>query len=160
LLLFVDDYFKRNERNDQSTESISYFTAFKIGCFQVLSMVFPGLSRSAATIVGGLSQGLNRQRAAEFAFFLAVPTMLAASLKDGYEYYKGIKAHTIMPLSGEQIGILVVGNIVAFIVAMLAIQTFIGYLNRHGFKIFGYYRIAIGLLILILQAAGFQLFVH
>ncbi|MEN9612772.1 MAG: hypothetical protein RLZZ628_3586, partial [Bacteroidota bacterium] len=114
--------------------------------------------RSAATIIGGLTQGLNREKAAEFAFFLAVPTMAAASLKDGLEYYKGIKSGAIHALTHHQILVLALGNLVAFVVAMVAIKTFIGFLNQNGFKMFGYYRIIIGLLILGLQFAGVQLF--
>jgi undecaprenyl-diphosphatase len=157
VLLFVDQWFAKNESLPQQEEP-DFMTAFKIGCFQVLSMILPGLSRSAATIIGGLTQGLNREKAAEFAFFLAVPTMAAASLKDGLEYYKGIKSGAIHALTHHQIIILALGNLVAFVVAMVAIKTFIGFLNQNGFKMFGYYRIIIGLLILGLQFAGVQLF--
>jgi undecaprenyl-diphosphatase len=160
LLLFVDDWFSQNEKQSNAQKEITYRMAFTIGCFQVLAMLLPGLSRSAATIIGGLQQKLTKERAAEFSFFLAVPTMAAASLKDGYEYFKGIKLGEIAPLSTEQWGILLVGNIVAFVVAMIAIRTFIQFVTKNGFKVFGYYRIAIGLLILILQAAGFQLFIN
>lgn len=157
ILLFVDKWFAKNETAEQ--KEVSYKNAFIIGCFQVLSMIFPGLSRAAATIVGGLTQGLNRQRAAEFSFLLALPTMAAASLKEGYEYYKETQAGLIAPLSNDQVWTLVLGNVVAFIVALIAIKTFINFLTKNGFKIFGWYRIAIGLLILILHFAGVQLFV-
>lgn len=160
ILLFIDDYFADNEKNSGASQEITYKKAFTVGCFQVLSMILPGLSRSAATIIGGLSQKLTREKAAEFSFFLAVPTMAAATLKDSYEYYKMVKDATVPPLSTDEIGLLAVGNIVAFVVAMLAIKTFIGFLTKNGFKVFGYYRIVVGLLILVLQAAGFQLFVH
>lgn len=159
ILLFVDKWFAKNELGDSPQKEITYKNAFVIGCFQVLSMVFPGLSRAAATIIGGLTQQLNRQRAAEFSFLLAVPTMAAASLKEGYEYYKDTKAGLIAPLSNEQVWTLVLGNVVAFIVALIAIKTFINFLTKHGFKVFGWYRIAIGLLILVLHFAGVQLFV-
>ena len=161
ILLFVDDWFSKNENNPtDASQEITYKKALTIGCFQVLALIFPGLSRSAATIVGGLTQKLTRQRAAEFSFFLAVPTMAAATLKDGYEFFKDVKTGVVAPLSTEQVYILILGNIVAFAVAFLAIRTFIGFLTRNGFKVFGYYRIVVGLLILILQAAGVALFTH
>lgn len=160
VLLFVDKWFAKNEAIDNEKEDISYKNALVIGSFQVLSMIFPGLSRAAATIIGGLTQHLNRQRAAEFSFLLAVPTMAAASLKEGYEYFKDTKAGLVDPLSNEQIWILVLGNIVAFVVALIAIKTFINFLTRHGFKVFGWYRIAVGLLILILHFVGVELFVN
>ncbi len=169
LLLFIDDWFIKNE-DDPTPESqeMTYKKALTVGCFQVLAMILPGLSRSAATIVGGLTQKLTRQKAAEFSFFLAVPTMAAATLKDGYEFWKGVKlyginpndVHAIAPLSSQQWGVLAVGNIVAFVVAVIAIRTFIGFLTKYGFKWFGYYRIVVGMLILILQAIGIELFIH
>jgi undecaprenyl-diphosphatase len=148
LFLFLDKLF-----NDDGKEDItpSYPSAFKIGLFQVIAMI-PGVSRSAATIIGGLTQKLTRKAAAEFSFFLAVPTMFAATAKKMYDFYKdGIAFET------TQINLLIVGNIVAFIVAMIAIKSFIGYLTKHGFKLFGYYRIIVGLLILILYFSGYQL---
>ncbi|MEO0044602.1 MAG: hypothetical protein RL329_4050 [Bacteroidota bacterium] len=157
VLLFVDQWFAKNEQLPQKDEP-DFLTAFKIGCFQVLSMLLPGLSRSAATIIGGLTQGLNREKAAEFAFFLAVPTMAAASAKSGLEYYKDVKKGILPALTQHDMVILAIGNLVAFVVAMIAIKTFIGFLNQNGFKMFGYYRIIIGLLILGLQFAGVQLF--
>ena len=161
ILLFVDDWFAKNETDTiEAEQEITYKKAALIGCFQVLAMALPGLSRSAATIIGGLTQKLTRQKAAEFSFFLAVPTMAAATLKDGYEFYKMVKINEIAPLSTEQILILVLGNVVAFIVAFIAIRTFIDFLTKRGFKVFGYYRIVVGLLILALQAAGVSLFVH
>ena len=161
ILLFVDNWFIGNE--DKPTEEIqvvTYKKALTIGCFQVLAMIFPGLSRSAATIVGGLTQKLTRQRAAEFSFFLAVPTMAAATLKDGYEFWKGVKLGEIAPLTSADWGVLAVGNIVSFVVALIAIRTFIGFLTKNGFKVFGYYRIIVGLLILILQVMGVELFLN
>jgi undecaprenyl-diphosphatase len=148
LFLFIDKLFNDENKSDASP---SYPSAFKIGMFQVIAMI-PGVSRSAATIIGGLTQGLTRKAAAEFSFFLAVPTMFAATAKKGYDYYKeGIV------LDGSQINVLVVGNIVAFIVALIAIKSFIGFLTKHGFKLFGYYRIAVGLIILALYFAGYNL---
>ncbi|MFM2266628.1 MAG: Undecaprenyl-diphosphatase [Bacteroidota bacterium] len=161
VLLFVDDWFAKNESpTNENGEQITYQKAFFIGCFQVLAMLLPGLSRSAATIIGGLAQGMTRKAAAEFAFFLAVPTMTAASLKESYDFYKEVKTGAIPALTSQDWTILAVGNIVAFVVAMAAIRFFIGYLTKYGFKVFGYYRIAIGLLLLIMQAAGVALSVH
>lgn len=137
ILLKVDEWFKSS-----SEEKISYLTALKIGFFQTLAMV-PGVSRSGASIVGGMTQGLSRTTAAEFSFFLAVPTMLGATLKKTYDYYQ-----EGFVLSSEQINLLIVGNVVGFLVAILAIKTFIDYLSKHGFKIFGYYRIIFGFFIL------------
>ncbi len=144
ILLKVDDWFTPKEEA-QSTDEISYMTALKIGLFQCLAMI-PGVSRSGASIIGGMSQKLSRTTAAEFSFFLAVPTMLGATIKKCYDYYNDGYI-----LSGEQINLLIIGNIVGFIVAMLAIKSFIGYLSKHGFKMFGYYRIVAGLAILIIH---------
>lgn len=140
LLLKVDDWFKGSAETE-----VSYLTALKIGFFQCLAMI-PGVSRSGASIVGGMSQNLSRTAAAEFSFFLAVPTMLGATAKKVYDYYK-----SGLVLSSEEVNILIIGNVVAFLVAMLAIKTFIGYLNRNGFKIFGYYRIIAGIAILLIH---------
>lgn len=144
ILLKVDDWFAPKEETKE-TENISYMTALKIGLFQCLAMI-PGVSRSGASIIGGMSQKLSRKTAAEFSFFLAVPTMLGATVKKCYDYYKDG-----FVLSNEQVNLLIIGNIVAFIVALLAIKSFIGYLQKHGFKMFGYYRIIAGLAILIIH---------
>lgn len=144
VLLFVDKWFNKPIED----QTISYPTAFKIGLFQCISMI-PGVSRSAATIIGGMTQKLNRKTAAEFSFFLAVPTMFAAS---GYKLMSNYKA-----IDMQNIELLIVGNIVAFIVALIAIKSFITYLTKHGFKVFGYYRIIVGLVILVLIALGFDL---
>lgn len=143
ILLKVDDWFQSPE-TEIATE-ISYLTAFKIGLFQCLAMV-PGVSRSGASIVGGMTQKLSRTSAAEFSFFLAVPTMLGATAKKCYDYYKDG-----FVLTQDQINFLIIGNVVAFIVALLAIKTFIGFLSKNGFKVFGYYRIAIGIALLIIN---------
>ena len=140
LLLKVDDWFG----NSTNTE-ITYLTAFKIGLFQCLAMI-PGVSRSGASIVGGMSQKLSRSAAAEFSFFLAVPTMFGATLKKCYDYYKDG-----FLLTHEQINFLIIGNVVAFIVALIAIKSFIGFLSKHGFKVFGYYRIAAGIILLVIH---------
>lgn len=149
VLLKVDDWFKSNEEldlnNPEAHTKISYSSALKIGFFQCLAMV-PGTSRSGASIIGGMTQKLNRKTAAEFSFFLAVPTMFGATTKKLYDYYQ---AGFI--LSSDQINYLIIGNIVAFIVALIAIKSFIDYLSRKGFKIFGYYRIILGIGLLLIH---------
>ena len=150
ILLKVDDWFAPREEA-QTTKEISYSTALKIGLFQCLAMI-PGVSRSGASIIGGMSQKLSRKTAAEFSFFLAVPTMLGATVKKCYDYYKDG-----FVLSHDQVNLLIIGNVIAFIVAMLAIKSFIGYLSKHGFKMFGYYRIIAGLAILIIHIWIFKL---
>ena len=149
ILLFVDKWFKNGTIDD--TNDIKYSTAFKIGLFQCLSMI-PGTSRSAATIIGGMSQKLNRKTAAEFSFFLAVPTMFGATAKKLYDFYKD--GYVINP---EEIKLLVVGNVVAFIIAMLAIRYFITFLQTRGFRLFGWYRIIVGGVLLILLLSGHDL---
>ena len=144
ILLKVDDWFTDKEETQHSQE-ISYLQAFKIGLFQCLAMI-PGVSRSGASIIGGMSQKLSRTSAAEFSFFLAVPTMFGATLKKCYDYYKDGYV-----LSHDQINYLIVGNIVAFIVALLAIKSFIGFLTKNGFKVFGYYRIIVGIILLLIH---------
>jgi undecaprenyl-diphosphatase len=144
ILLFVDKWFN----NEKENQEITYPKALKIGFFQLISMI-PGVSRSAATIIGGMSQKLTRKNAAEFSFFLAIPTMFGATALELFKTYKTINT--------DNIKILLVGNAVAFIVALIAIKGFINYLTKHGFKAFGYYRIAIGLLILGLFAFGINL---
>jgi len=146
LLLFIDNAFKNTTIKED--EEISYPKAFTIGLWQVLAMI-PGVSRSAASIIGGMQQGLTRKLAAEFSFFLAVSPMLAASVKDLYDFYK--EKGTI---ASHEISLLAVGNIVAFIVAMIAIKFFISYLQKYGFKMFGWYRIIVGAAIIILVVAG------
>lgn len=144
VLLFIDKWFTNNNIVDE--EKITYSKAFMVGCFQVLSIVFPGLSRSAATIIGGMSQKLSRSLAAEFSFFLAVPTMLAASVKTMYDVYK----ETPEVLVASNLKTLGIGAVVSYIVALLAIKFFIGYLQKNGFKIFGWYRIIAGFTVLFL----------
>lgn len=143
--LFMDKIFNSESHPDQQ---ISYPRAFKIGLFQVIAMI-PGVSRSAATIIGGLSQKLTRKNAAEFSFFLAVPTMFAATVLSGYSYYSDGYS-----LTSDEVSILIVGNIAAFIVAMIAIKSFINFLTKHGFRLFGYYRIVVGVIILALYYFG------
>jgi len=149
ILLFVDKWFA-NPRID-SVDEVSYMDAFKIGCFQCLAMI-PGVSRSGATIVGGMSQKMSRKLAAEFSFFLAVPTMLGATLKKSMDYFQ---KHDVV--TADQINLLILGNAVAFIVAALVIKGFISFLNKHGFRIFGWYRIVVGSAILVLLAFDIDL---
>ena len=149
ILLFVDKWF--NNPDVKEEKEISYLTALKIGFFQCLSMI-PGTSRSAATIVGGMSQKLSRKAAAEFSFFLAVPTMFAATGKKLYDFYK--EGHVF---TGEEVRLLAIGNVIAFIVALLAIKTFITFLERRGFQLFGWYRILVGGIIIILYLSGHNL---
>jgi undecaprenyl-diphosphatase len=148
LLLFVENWFKSPVIKEE--KEISNKNAFVIGLFQVLSIIFPGLSRSAATIVGGMQQNLTRKLAAEFSFYLAVPTMLAATVKSLYDVYK----ESPEVLGTQNVSTLLLGSGVAFIVAMLAIKFFIGFLQKHGFKLFGYYRIIVGVILLLLIWKG------
>ena len=148
ILLFIDNLFKENTIKEE--KNISYPKAFIIGCFQVLSVLFPGLSRSAATIIGGMSQKLTRKLAAEFSFFLAVPTMIAASAKSFYDVYKE-HPEVLVKSNMTTLGI---GAVISFIVALLSIRFFISYIQKHGFKLFGFYRIVLGVVILILLFSG------
>lgn len=127
---------------------VGWLQALIIGCYQCLAMI-PGVSRSASAIVGGLTQKLNMKRAAEFSFFLAVPTITAAA---GYKLMKGFSY-----VKGTDINLLLLGNLVSFIIGMIAIRFFIGLITRYGLKFFGYYRILIGVLILVLYALGHKL---
>ena len=147
LLLFIDKFFTKAEasQNQESEqEGITYKKSFIIGCFQVLSILFPGLSRSAATIIGGMSQQLNKKTALEFSFFLAVPTMLAASAKSTLDVYQ-----TNPEVFGqENLITLFIGAVVAFVVALLSVQFFMRIVEKRGFAPFGWYRIVLGLSIL------------
>jgi undecaprenyl-diphosphatase len=147
VLLFIDKWFANTQTNDE----VTYPKALKIGLFQVIAMI-PGVSRSAATIIGGLQQKLSRKAAAEFSFFLAVPTMFAAT---AYKLFKYVKQGG--SFGSEEITLLAIGNIVAFVVAMIAIKAFISYLTKYGFKIFGWYRIIVGAIIVILYTMGYNL---
>ncbi len=143
ILLFVDNWFNKPTVTEE--KDINYLTALKIGAFQCLAVV-PGVSRSAATIVGGMSQKLTRTAAAEFSFFLAVPTMFGATLKELYDFHK----HHEQMFTGDEVKFLIIGNVIAFVVAMLAIKTFITFLEKKGFKMFGYYRIVAGIVLIAL----------
>lgn len=148
LLLFVDRWFNKPEVFEEA--QVSNRHALMIGLYQVLAIIFPGLSRSAATIIGGMQQKLSRSLAAEFSFYLAVPTMLAATVKSLYDVYK----ESPEVLSTGNLNTLLLGSVIAFIVAVLAIRFFISFLQKHGFRLFGWYRIAVGIVLLILILAG------
>ena len=147
-MLFCDKKFNHGSDDTELTEK----RALKIGLFQCIAMI-PGVSRSMATIVGGMSQRLTRRAAAEFSFFLAVPTMLAAT---GYEVLKLFLSDKSAALTGN-VGTLIIGNVVAFVVALLAIKFFINFVTKYGFKAFGWYRIIVGGAILIMLACGVDL---
>jgi undecaprenyl-diphosphatase len=158
ILLFVDKWFKDDEHKDHTTPS--HKASFVIGLFQVISL-FPGVSRSAATIIGGLSQKLSRRGAAEFSFFLAVPVMFAATAKKLYDFYKELDPIThehVNHIGSNEIKMLIIGNVVAFIVAMIAIKFFINFLSKNGFRLFGIYRIIIGIAFLALYYSGSGIF--
>jgi undecaprenyl-diphosphatase len=147
VLVFIDKVL-----NPTKEVVITFPKAFVIGLAQCISMI-PGVSRSAATIIGGMTQGLTRKQAAEFSFFLAVPTMFGAS---ALKLFKGISEHPDV-FQGDNLTVLLIGNAVAFVVAMLAIRFFVGFLTKHGFRVFGWYRIILGGVLLILLALGVNL---
>jgi undecaprenyl-diphosphatase len=163
ILLFIDRAFNRPQAGRE--EQVSYKNSFMIGLWQCLAMI-PGISRSAASIIGGMQQKLSRHEAAEFSFFLAVPTMMAATgyalvLKNWNLDANGtpieenaIRGYDILLSSPEHITAFIIGNIVAFVVAMLVVKFFISFLKKHGFKIWGVYRICLGLLLFILMYIG------
>lgn len=149
ILLFVDKWF--NNPKIENSDNISYKQSFIIGLYQCLALI-PGTSRSASTIVGGMTQSLTRKAAAEFSFFLAIPMMLGASVVKLYKFMK--EGHVF---TGEEINLLIVGNVIGFVVAIVAIKTFIGVLTKYGFKAFGWYRIVVGLVIIGLLLSGHSL---
>lgn len=147
ILLRIDKWLSTDQE-----KKITNGRALGIGLFQCIALI-PGVSRSAATIIGGMAQGLTRKQAAEFSFFLAVPTMAAAS---AYKLLKGWKETPEM-FTMENMQLALVGNAVAFVVALLSIRFLIGWLTRHGFQLFGWYRIVLGLVLLTLSALGVEL---
>lgn len=156
ILMFIDNMFRVH--TIESDDQITYPRAFLVGCWQVLAMI-PGVSRSAASIIGGMQQKFTRHLAAEFSFFIAVPTMLAAScytlfLKKWNNGFITRKGYEIILESNENIYSFIVGNIVAFVVAMLAIKFFINYLKIYGFRAFGVYRVIAGLILLAIIYSG------
>ena len=148
-MLFCDKIFGNGNERTPMTEK----RAFIIGLFQCISMI-PGVSRSMATIVGGMAQKLSRKAAAEFSFFLAVPTMFAAM---AYKMLKLFSEPEGADLIMNNMGTLLLGNVVAFVVALLAIKFFIGFVTRYGFKAFGWYRIIVGGVILVMLLTGHNL---
>ena len=148
-MLFSDRIFNKGSEETRLTEKRAFF----IGLFQCISMI-PGVSRSMATIVGGMAQKLTRKAAAEFSFFLAVPTMLAATM---FKMLKIFTEENEMQILRENLDTLIIGNVVAFIVAMLAIKFFINFVTKYGFKAFGWYRIIVGGIILTMLLTGHNL---
>lgn len=141
LLLFIDKLFTAPTVEQQE---LSYKQSFIVGCFQVLSILFPGLSRSAATIIGGMSQKLTKKTAAEFSFFLAVPTMLAASAKSTLDVYQDSPE----VFTSNNLYTLLIGALVAFFVALISVKFFINFIQKKGFALFGWYRIIVGIAII------------
>lgn len=152
ILLFVDKWFKNPRIHDE--KDMSFKTAITIGFWQCLAMM-PGTSRSAASIIGGMNQGLSRKAAAEFSFFLAVPTMMAVTVYSVFvkTWGKGtvneMKGYEMILQDQEHILLFILGNVIAFITALIAVKTFIAILNKYGFKFWGWYRIIIGIVLLI-----------
>ncbi|HWU43151.1 MAG TPA: undecaprenyl-diphosphate phosphatase [Bdellovibrio sp.] len=145
VLIWSDKVFAHLTAIGRKTSDLTYKDSVKLGLFQSIAMI-PGVSRSGATIMGGLTLGLQKKEAAEFSFFLAVPTMAAATLYKLLKIYKTIQH--------DQVGLLLTGTFVSFVVAMLAIRFFMGIVTRYGFRGFGYYRIVLGVIILILLYTG------
>lgn len=148
VLLFIEKVFTRNTIDHE--HNMSYKNSFMVGVWQVLAMI-PGTSRAAATMIGGMQQGLTRRFAAEFSFFLAVPTMVAAT---GYKLMKATKEHPEMLKDKQNLAMLGLGNVIAFVVAMIAVKTFITILQKSGLKAFGVYRIVAAAAIFILMYQG------
>ncbi|MDR2122965.1 MAG: undecaprenyl-diphosphate phosphatase [Flavobacteriaceae bacterium] len=151
LLLFIDRFFKNPTVVKE--ENISIKQAVIIGFWQCLAMM-PGTSRSAASIIGGMQQKLSREAAAEFSFFLAVPTMLAVTvysltLKKWKEGNVEMKGYELLASNSDHLGLFLLGNLIAFIVAIFAIKFFVGVIKKYGFKMWGWYRIIVGILLLI-----------
>lgn len=145
VLLFIDKYFNQDHKSDQQP---TFRQAFNIGLFQCLALL-PGMSRSAATMIGAMTQGFNRKSAAEFSFLLAVPTMFVITAYQMLKSYKTIKP--------EDMDMLLLGNAISFVVAILAIKFFVGFLTKYGFRVFGIYRIIVGVGILVLLGLGYDL---
>ncbi|MEP7269667.1 MAG: undecaprenyl-diphosphate phosphatase [Saprospiraceae bacterium] len=151
VLVFIDGFFKTQTISTEP--EISNKNALSIGFWQTIAMI-PGVSRSAASIIGGMQQKLTRELAAEFSFFLAVPTMAAATLYSlflKHYHQNGVEAkgYELILSSTQNLTAFIVGNVVAFVVALVAIKFLIRYLQKHGFKVFGYYRVVIGIVIIV-----------
>lgn len=146
ILLFIDKWFNKHTTDD--AREVTFRQSLIIGTWQCLAMI-PGVSRSAASIIGGMQQKLTRSAAAEFSFFLAVPTMLAATAYKLFGHYRDTGGFT-----GEEIKLLTIGNLVAFVVAMMAIKFFISFLKKYGFRFWGIYRIIVGIILLVMVYTG------
>jgi undecaprenyl-diphosphatase len=146
--LFIDGFFGQGKITEEP--QISYKSGFVVGFWQCVAMI-PGVSRSAASIIGGLQQGFTRKLAAEFSFFLAVPTMAAAT---GYKLLKAWLENPEMISNSQNLTALAIGNLVGFLVAIIAIKFLIGFVQKFGLKYFGWYRIIAGIVILILLSTG------
>ncbi len=144
--IVVENYIKGKKFIVNNIDQISYPAALIIGAFQLIAAIFPGVSRSGSTIVGSLGIGIRREVAAKFTFFMAVPVMLGASLLKVLKFDGDV--------TKSEIAILLIGMIVAFVVSFVIIKWLMGYIKKHSFKVFGYYRIALGILVLILGAIG------
>ena len=156
ILLFIDKLF--NKPTIHTEQKITYVQAFIVGLWQTIAMI-PGVSRSAASIIGGMSQKFTRNLAAEFSFFLAVPTMFAATaysifLKKWVHFGETKKGYEIILETRDNTIAFIIGNVMAFIVAIIAIRFFINYLKKYGFKLFGWYRIIAGIILIILLLTG------
>lgn len=149
VLLFIDRLFTTPSIEEE--QQITFGKAFITGIWQCAAMI-PGVSRSAASIIGGMQQKMTRNLAAEFSFFLAIPTMAAAT---GYKLLKTFKTSPEILKDSHNLVLLAIGNVVAFVVAMLAIKFFIGYVQKYGFKLFGWYRIILGVILLFLIYKGY-----
>lgn len=147
-MLFIDRWISNNTQ-----EKVTYRNAFMVGLYQCLAIFLPGMSRSMCSIVGGMTQGLTRRTAAEFSFFLAVPTMVGATLLKAYKLYKTGGAEIFY----QNMDTLIVGNVVSFVVALIAIKCFISYLSKHGFRVFGIYRIVVGIITIALILGGYNM---
>ena len=145
VLLFIDKYFNRQPQTDSQP---TFKQALFIGLFQCFALL-PGISRSAATMIGAMTQGFNRKSAAEFSFLLAVPTMFVITAYQMLKSYKTIKP--------SDMDMLLIGNVISFVVAIIAIKFFVGFLTKYGFRVFGIYRIILGAIILAFLAMGFDL---
>ncbi len=151
VLVFIDKWLPQPDSNagERPVTTPGYRQAFIVGCFQCLAVLLPGLSRSAATIIGGLTQKLTRRAAAEFSFFLAMPAMAGASLLKILKFPRA--------LTGAEFKLLAFGNAVAFVVALLAIRLFVEFVSKRGFRVFGIYRVVVGGVLLVLLAFGIKL---
>lgn len=163
VLIFIDKWFSADKPDDiDDSNAIPYKHAFMIGIFQCLAVI-PGVSRSAATIIGGLTQKLTRKAAAEFSFFLAIPTMAGAMCKsmilDEIETgaHAGLHPYELLFQQQDNMLAFIIGNVIAFIIAIIAMRSFVGFLMKHGFRVFGYYRIVVGAIILFMLALGVDL---